>query len=59
MHWRMINEQGRKKKNDEERRKKEKEMKEKELMDKDFVYLNCDDSVVDVSKAMEYEQRKP
>lgn len=28
-------------------------MKAKELMDKDFAYLNCDDSVVEVSKVME------
>ena len=27
-------------------------MKAKELMDKDFVYLNCEDSVVEVSKVM-------
>ena len=32
-------------------------MRAKELMDKDFVYLNCDDSVVDVSKAMEEVRR--
>ena len=32
-------------------------MKAKELMDKSFVYLNCDDSVVDASKAMEEVRR--
>ena len=32
-------------------------MKAKELMDKSFVYLNCDDSVVDASKAMEEVSR--
>ena len=32
-------------------------MRAKELMDKDFVYLNCDDSVVDASKAMEDVRR--
>ena len=32
-------------------------MKAKELMDKDFVYLNCDDSVVEVSKVMEEIRR--
>lgn len=32
-------------------------MKANELMDKDFVYLNCDDSVVDASKAMEEVRR--
>lgn len=32
-------------------------MKAKELMDKDFVYLNADDSVVEVSKVMEEIRR--
>ena len=32
-------------------------MKAKELMDKDFVYLNCDDSVVEAAKAMEDVRR--
>ncbi|WP_296790843.1 HPP family protein [uncultured Methanobrevibacter sp.] len=32
-------------------------MKAKELMDKNFVYLNCDDSVVEVSKVMEEIRR--
>ena len=32
-------------------------MKAKELMDKSFVYLNCDDSVIDASKAMEEVRR--
>ena len=32
-------------------------MKAKELMDKNFVYLNCDDSIVDASKAMEDVRR--
>ena len=32
-------------------------MKAKELMDKDFVYLNCEDSVVEVSKIMEEIRR--
>ena len=32
-------------------------MKAKELMDKNFVYLNCDDSVVEASKAMEDVRR--
>ena len=32
-------------------------MKAKELMDKSFVYLNCDDSVVEVSKVMEEIRR--
>ena len=32
-------------------------MKAKELMDKEFVYLNCDDSVVEVSKVMEEIRR--
>ena len=32
-------------------------MKAKELMDKDFVYLNADDSVIDASKAMEEVRR--
>ena len=32
-------------------------MKAKEFMDKSFVYLNCDDSVVDASKAMEEVRR--
>ncbi|WP_406534624.1 HPP family protein [Methanobrevibacter sp.] len=32
-------------------------MRAKELMDKDFVYLNCDDSVVEVSKVMEEIRR--
>ena len=32
-------------------------MKAKQLMDKDFVYLNCDDSVVEVSKVMEEIRR--
>ena len=32
-------------------------MKAKELMDKSFVYLNCYDSVVDASKAMEEVRR--
>ena len=32
-------------------------MKAKELMDKSFVYLNCDDSVADASKAMEEVRR--
>ena len=32
-------------------------MKAKELMDESFVYLNCDDSVVDASKAMEEVRR--
>ena len=32
-------------------------MKAKELMDKDFVYLNADDSVIDASKAMEDVRR--
>ena len=32
-------------------------MKAKELMDKDFVYLNCDDSVIEASKAMEDVRR--
>ena len=32
-------------------------MKAKELMDKDFVYLNADDSVIDASKAMENVRR--
>ena len=32
-------------------------MKAKELMDKNFVYLNCDDSVIEASKAMEDVRR--
>ena len=32
-------------------------MRAKELMDKDFVYLNCEDSVVEVSKVMEEIRR--
>ncbi|MBE6504412.1 MAG: CBS domain-containing protein [Methanobrevibacter sp.] len=32
-------------------------MKAKELMDKEFVYLNCEDSVVEVSKVMEEIRR--
>ena len=32
-------------------------MKAKELMDKDFVYLNCEDTVVEASKAMEHVRR--
>ena len=32
-------------------------MKAKELMDKDFVYLSCEDSVVEVSKVMEEIRR--
>ena len=32
-------------------------MEAKELMDKNFVYLNCDDSVVEVSKVMEEIRR--
>jgi len=32
-------------------------LKAKELMDKDFVYLNCEDSVVEVSKIMEEIRR--
>ena len=32
-------------------------MKAKELMDKEFVYLNCDDNVVEVSKVMEEIRR--
>ena len=32
-------------------------MKAKELMDKEFVYLNCDDSVIEVSKIMEEIRR--
>ena len=32
-------------------------MRAKELMDKDFVYLNCDDSVIEVSKVMEEIRR--
>lgn len=32
-------------------------MKAKELMDKNFVYLNCDDSVIEASKAMEEVRR--
>ena len=32
-------------------------MKAKQLMDQDFVYVNKDDSVVDVSKAMEEVRR--
>ncbi|WP_295114817.1 HPP family protein [uncultured Methanobrevibacter sp.] len=32
-------------------------MKAKELMDKEFVYLNCDDNVVEVSKIMEEIRR--
>ena len=32
-------------------------MKAKELMDKNFVYLNCDDTVVEVSKVMEEIRR--
>ena len=32
-------------------------MKAKELMDKDFAYLNSDDSVVEVSKVMEEIRR--
>ena len=32
-------------------------MKAKELMDKNFVYLNCDDSVAEASKAMEDVRR--
>lgn len=32
-------------------------MKAKELMDKDFVYLNCDDTVAEASKAMEHVRR--
>ena len=32
-------------------------MKAKELMDKDFVYITCDDSVVEVSKIMEEIRR--
>ena len=32
-------------------------MRAKELMDKDFVYLNCDDSIADVSKKMEEIRR--
>ena len=32
-------------------------MRAKELMDKNFVYLNCEDSVVDVSKVMEEIRR--
>ena len=32
-------------------------MKAKELMDKNFVYLNCDDTVVEASKAMEEVRR--
>jgi len=32
-------------------------MKAKELMDKDFVYLNADDSVIEASKAMEDVRR--
>lgn len=32
-------------------------MKAKELMDKNFVYLNCDDSIIDASKAMEDVRR--
>lgn len=32
-------------------------MRAKELMDKDFVYLNADDTVVDASKAMEDVRR--
>ena len=32
-------------------------MKAKELMDKDFVYLNCEDTVIEASKAMEEVRR--
>ena len=32
-------------------------MRAKELMDKDFVYLNCNDGVVEVSKVMEEIRR--
>ena len=32
-------------------------MKARELMDKEFVYLNCEDSVVEVSKVMEEIRR--
>ena len=32
-------------------------MKASELMDKDFVYINADDSVIEVSKAMEQVRR--
>ena len=32
-------------------------MKAKELMDKNFVYLNCDDTVIDASLAMEDVRR--
>ena len=32
-------------------------MKAKELMDKNFVYLNCDDTVIEASKAMEEVRR--
>ena len=32
-------------------------MRDKELMDKNFVYLNCDDNVVEVSKVMEEIRR--
>ena len=32
-------------------------MRAKELMDKDFVYLNCDDTVIEASKAMEEVRR--
>ena len=32
-------------------------MRAKELMDNEFVYLNCDDSVVEVSKVMEEIRR--
>ena len=32
-------------------------MRAKELMDKNFVYLNCDDTVIDAAKAMEEVRR--
>ena len=32
-------------------------MRAKELMDKSFVYLNCEDSVIEVSKVMEEIRR--
>ena len=32
-------------------------MKAKELMDKEFVYLNCDDNIIEVSKVMEEIRR--
>ena len=32
-------------------------MRAKELMDKEFVYLNCDDNIIEVSKVMEEIRR--